>query len=195
MTQSRQRGFTLLEVLIALAIMVVLIVLLNQGFGFGLRATAMQAGVKEKQGDLDMVDRALRRLIARADPGQFPEPATLRGAASSVSLTTDLPVTTDGAPQRVAATLMAVDGQLRLRWTRLRHVESFGPAPPVQDTLVLDGVSALQLAYFPVGGSAWTSSWTADKLPALVRIQIAFAKPGRHWPPIITAPVREPLEE
>ena len=189
-----QHGFTLLEVLIAVAIIGMVVVLCDQGIAYALRATSMQAEIKERHGDLGEVDLALRRVIAFADPGQYPEPATLRGEAGALSLVTELPMQADGDSTRVAATLSAAGGHLLLTWRRLRHVQSYGGTPPLQTTVILDGVQRLELAYFARGGATWSSSWTSETLPALVRIQIVFDGP-KHWPPIVAAPVREALQE
>ena len=195
MSRRSPRGFTLLELLIAVAVLGIIIVLMNQGVAFGLRATSMQDRVSDRQGGLDAVDRTLRQLISRADPGIFPEPATLRGGADSVSMVTELPVPPGDQQQRVAATLRTEGGQLLLRWTPQRHVERFGPAPRPQEMVLLSGVSAIQLAYFGSGASAWAPSWTGDALPALVRIKLVFASRSRHWPSIVTAPLREALQQ
>ncbi len=189
---SRARGFTLLELLVAVAVLGMLIVLLNQGVAFGLRATSMQGRVDERQGDLEAVDRALRQLVGRADPGVFPEPATLRGTAESISMVTELPNPVDGQRERVEATIGVSGGQLRLRWRPRRHAEAFGPPPPARDLVLLTGVSALQLGY--ASGDGWKSSWTGERLPGLVRLKIVFADKARHWPPIVAAPMREALE-
>jgi general secretion pathway protein J len=191
---KRPAGFTLLELLIAVAVLGTVLVLLNQGVQFGLRATALQARVKERKGDLEAVDRAIRGLIAHADPGMFPEPASLRGTEDAVSLTTELPSPEGGEPRRVAATLLAADGQLRLRWVPLRHVQLFGPAPAAQEMALLEGVTGLRVAYFARGGSGWVPTWNGETLPALVSVQIVLAA-ERHWPPILTAPLLEPLEQ
>lgn len=191
----RQRGFTLLELLVAVAVLGIVIVLMNQGVAFGLRTTSMQDRVNGRQGDLDAVDRALRQLIGRADPGIFPEPATLRGSADAVAMVTELPAPPGQPRPRVMATVRAEGGKLLLRWTPQHHVERFGPPPRPQEMVLLSGVRALQLAYFARGGSAWAPSWTGDALPALVRVKIVFASPSRHWPPIVTAPMREALQQ
>ena len=192
MSHRRQRGFTLLEVLIAVAVLGMVVLLCDQGIAYALRATTLQAQVKERHGDLGEIDVALRRILAFADPGQYPEPATLRGTASTLALTTELPLQTDGQLQRVAATLSAADGRLLLTWRRLRHVE--GSTAPAQTMVILTGVRRLELGYFARGGDAWTASWARDTLPALVRLQIVFDD-ARHWPPIIAAPLREPLQQ
>jgi general secretion pathway protein J len=195
MSRRRQRGFTLLELLIAVAVLGIVIVLMNQGVAFGLRATSMQDRATARQGDLDAVDRALRQLVSHADPGIFPEPATLRGSSDNLAMVTELPSPPGEQRQRVAATVRAEGGRLLLRWTPHHHVDRFGPAPRPQEMVLLSGVSGLQLAYFASGGSAWAPSWTGDALPALVRIRIVFASPSRHWPPIVIAPVREALQQ
>jgi len=190
-------GFTLLELLVAVFVMGVILTLLTQGVQFGLRATQLQAGVRDRKGDLEIVDHALRRMIALADPGVYPEPATLRGTAQAMSFTTELPIYGDGQVQPADVALSVEAGRLLLRWTPHRHVEPLGPRPAWQDVVVLDGVERIELAYrAPGASSAWSRTWNADRLPALVRIQVVFADDSRRrWPPLLAAPIREPIEE
>lgn len=186
-------GFTLLELLIAVAVLGMLLVLLNQGVDFGLHATALQAHRQARSADLPAVDAALRRLIANADPGIYPEPSPFEGTGTSLVLLTLVPGP-DGVPQPTDATLLVAAGQLRLRWTRHRHVERFGPAPPAQTLVLLDGVTAIQFDYFDRAKAVWQSVWQGDALPALVRLRLVFAQSDRHWPPLIVALPREALE-
>jgi len=190
-------GFTLLELLVAVFVMGVVLILLTQGVQFGLRATQLQAGVRDRKGDLEVVDHALRRMIALADPGVYPEPATLRGTAQKMSFTTELPIYGSGPTQWADVALSAETGRLLLRWTPHRHVEPLGPRPQWQDVVVLEGVQRIELAYrAPGASSAWSGTWSADRLPALVRIHVVFADgSGRRWPPLLVAPIREALEE
>jgi len=195
--QRDDAGFTLLELLVAVFVMSVVLILLTQGVQFGLRVTQLQAGVRDRKGDLEVVDQALRRMIALADPGVYPEPATLRGTAHKMSFTTELPIYGSGPTQWADVVLSAETGQLLLRWTPHRHVEPLGPKPAFQDVVILDGVQRIELAYrAPGASSAWSGTWNADRLPALVRIHVVFADgSGRRWPPLLVAPVREALEE
>ncbi len=191
---SCDAGFTLLEILVALVVVGVVLVLLTQGVQFGLRITRLQAEFKDRNGDLVVVDHALRRMVALADPGTYPEPASLRGTAQRVAFTTELPLYGDGQTQRADVALSAEAGRLLLRWTPHRHAELYAGEPDTQETVVLDGVERLELAYWSAGG--WAAAWTADKLPVLVRIRIVFpAGSRRRWPPLIVAPIREALEE
>lgn len=194
---AAEAGFTLLEVLVAVFVLGVVLVLLTQGVRFGLQAAQLQAAVRDRHGEIEVIDHALRRMVALADPGFFPEPATLRGTAQAMSFTTELPTYGDGPTQRADVTLSANAGRLLLRWTPHRHVERFGAAPAWQETVMLDGIQQIELAYRASDrAGAWSSVWTADKLPALVRISIVFPDAsGRRWPPLLVAPVREALEE
>lgn len=185
----KQAGFTLLEVLIAVAILGMLLVLLNQGVAFGLKAATLQTMQDTRQGDLVAVDRALRRMLVQAAPAAPNAPANLLGTPTRLELVTDLPGP-DG-DRRVDAAIFVQGTQLRLRWKPHRHVTNPAPVPP-QDTILLDGVTGLAADYF--GASGWQGAWTKPTLPALIRLRLVFADPKRHWPPLIAAPVREPVE-
>ena len=196
-TAPREAGFTLLEVLVAVGILGLLLTLLVQGVQFGIEATRLHAAAREQNGDFHAVDRALRRLVALADPGIYPEPATLRGSAESVSFLTELPLHGAGQMQRADVVLSAVAGQLVLRWAPHRHADLFGAAPAWRTTVLFDGVERIELAYQSVGGNRrWSAVWTAEKLPSLIRIGVVF-RPGskRRWPLIVAAPMREAIEE
>lgn len=187
-----ERGFTLLEILVALVVMGFLMVGLSEGTRFGLRAWAMQNRDIERYGDLDAVDRTMRRLIARMDPGSATRGATLRGTVSGVAFTSDLPMAApDGASSR-ADMLLTVDAahRLVLRWIPHLHAIRFGPAPQSQEAELLPGVDRIEFGYWPAGGQHWQSNWTGRDLPALIRLRIVFAaQDPRSWPDIIAAPL------
>lgn len=192
--RSATAGFTLLELLAALAVMGLLLVLLSQGVQFGLRTTQAQAAFQTRHADLDAVDRTLRRLVAQAHPGTYPEPASLRGTASGMTLTTTLPGAVLGAATLADVALGTESGRLMMRWTPRLHAERFGTPPPPQATVIVDGVDRVEFAYG--NGGAWQPSWRADRLPQLVRIRIVFPdRSGRRWPPIVAAPATEPIEQ
>lgn len=192
--RRKEAGFTLLEVLVALSALGMVLILLTQGVQFGVQAIAMQSDTRDRHSDLEAVDRALRRMVALADPGIFPEPPTMRGTARVLAFTTELPLGGAGPRQNADVAISAEAGRLLLRWTPRRHVEPFGAAPVPVETVLLQGVDAVEFAYGRAG--AWSSSWRADRLPALVRVRIIFpAGSPRRWPPIVAAPLREVAEE
>ena len=194
-TRAGDAGFTLLELLAAITVLGVVLALLGQGAWFGLRVTRAQAALGVQRGDIEAVDRALRRMVAQADPGIYPEPPNFRGGARVVSFTTELPLHGVGPAARADVAVSVEAGRLLLRWTPRRHVEAFGPAPVPEETALLDGVERIEFAYRGAG-APWAAAWEADRLPALIRLRLVFADgSGRRWPPIVAAFVREASEE
>ena len=191
---SDRRGFTLLEVLVALAVLGLLLGLLAGGVQLGLRAWQAQARVRETRGDLDAVDRTLRHLIAAAEAGSVSVPPLFDGQSDRLGFSADLP---EGAGIPGVADLglgVAADHRLVLRYTPHRHVRPLGPPPPVREATLLDGVARLELAYWPRNPPwGWRSAWTGRELPGLIRLRLVFL-PGdvRHWPDIVAAPLRTP---
>ena len=66
---TKQRGFTLLELLVALAVLGLLMAGLVQGLRLGVSVWTTQTKRLAASGHLDLTDRTLRTLIARMDPG------------------------------------------------------------------------------------------------------------------------------
>ena len=190
-----EAGFTLLELLAATAVLGLIIVMLSNGLLFGLGASRLTAG--EQNDDWLTGAAALRTLIAAADPGVFPDPATLRGSADTLSLTTELPDGGGGAPQRADVVLTAAGGRLVLRWRPHRHAERFGPGPGWTETVLADQVQHVAFAYRGAAADApWSASWSAGRLPALVRLTVEPAAGSRaHWPPLVMPTLREPIEQ
>lgn len=186
----------MLELLAALAVLGLLLVLLTQGVRFGVRASGLRDRAVAARGDLETADRALRQAIQAMDPGTYTEPPRIAGGPHALSFTADLPLGALGADRPRAEMEVVLDGRrLVLRWAPHVHAELFGPAPPPRESVLADGVEGLDIAYAARGG-AWSGAWTAQALPALVRVGVAFPKgDARRWPPIIAAPVRERSEE
>lgn len=191
-------GFTLLEVLVALAVLGLLLVGLLQGsrfvhFGWD-RQTRLLAG-KE---DLDAVDRLVRRLIERAKPGSKWEKVEFAGTAHAVAFTTIAPSTAivsspPGTFQTQRAdVVLLVDGahRLVLRWTPHIHAIRTGPVPSAATSEILQGVDRIELAYWPTAQGGWTQLWQSPEPPRLVRLRIVFEDSARgFWPDIVAAPM------
>jgi prepilin-type N-terminal cleavage/methylation domain-containing protein len=194
---GRDAGFTLLELLAATVVLGLVISMLTQGLHFGLLATRLTSGERGREQGQDLLagDQALRRLIQRADPGTYPDPAPLRGTADVLSLTTELP-SAAGPTLRADAELLAASGRLVMRWRQHRHAEAFGPGPAWQEATLADGVERVIFAYQGRGSSGWFPGWKGERLPTLVQVQLVFAEgSGLRWPPIVVAPLRRPIEE
>lgn len=189
----REAGFTLLEILVALTVLGFLMAALAGGVQFGLKSWDLQDRFIDDRGDLDSIDRLLRQLIGRMDPGSDIVAPTIFGTRTSFDFTTDLPDGAASAETRHADVRLTVDAghRLLLRWTPHMHARASGPPPPPHSVVLLSGVDHLDLSYWraPAG---WVGEWRTREPPELVRIGIAFiAGDARHWPLIVAAPMRE----
>jgi general secretion pathway protein J len=188
------RGFTLLEVLAALAVLGLLLAGLAQGVQFGLRAWDMQARDVAWRNDIEAVDRAIRLLIRRVRSGaEVRDRASVLGGPQSCELMTVLPPPPAGLAGPVVARL-EVDAahRLVLRWLPAPHVTWAGPPPRPQQAVLLERIERLEFAYWkdqPGGGGGWQRAWDEPEPPSLVRLRIVFPPgDGRRWPDIVAAP-------
>lgn len=194
---KRDAGFTLLEVLVALVVLGFLVAGLTQGTRFGLRALDRGAARAAVAGDLDAVDRVLRRLVEAMEPGNAREPPVVEGDRGAFRIVTDLGAAAAALGDGAAEVRLVVEGgRLVLRWRPARHVIPLAPPPPPDRAVLLEGVAGLELAYWgpaEAGGApAWQDTWSRESLPALVRFRLLFpAGTGRRWPDIVAAPRRD----
>jgi len=190
-----QPGFTLLETMVALVVLGFLIAGLGAGLRFGLGARRAENGLIAKGEGLDVVDRTLRGLIARMNPGAFAAAPTLAGGPDRMVFLTELPPGAAIAGIRQARVGLAVDPDHRLvlAWQIAPHAVAL--APPPEGRVVLAGdVARLAIAYAEPAafGGGWVRQWNEAALPALVRVRIVFrAGDRRLWPDIVAAPMRE----
>ena len=189
-TQS-QAGFTLLEVIVALVVLGVLFATLSQGVRFGFSSWGRQDQALRRGEALTATDRTLRRLVEQMDPGSEREGATLAGRAHAMAFIAPLPGGSGGSSPPADMRLRVEDGHLLLSWLPHLHAVRLVPAPAPQTTVLLDGIAGIDLGYWSDGAQHWSSSWTGNSLPDLVRIRIVFGEHDpRHWPDIVEAPVR-----
>lgn len=182
----------MLEVLIALALFGLLLAALTQGVRFGLTAWGLQDRALTSVEALDATDRSLRLLIGGMEP-DLPGAAgpVVTGHADSLTFISRLPLA-DQAERRADMTLLRDDrSRLILRWRPHRHER--GPVAETTDTVLLDAVDGLEMAYWRPGGpghaGGWVENWAQVGRPALIRVRLRFPKGDpRHWPDMIIAP-------
>lgn len=182
----------------ALAVLGFLVLGLAQGVRFGLGAWDSQARLLGRVGDLDVADRALRRIVAQFVPADDVRLPGLRGTATGFEAVTELPALA-ALPTHQAVVALGVDRSHRLvlRWTPYLHARRLGPPPAPGESELLRGIERIEVAYWSAAaGGGWLPVWTRSELPDLVRIRLAFVRgDGRRWPDIVAAPIRERIEE
>ncbi len=192
-------GFTLLEILLALIVLGLLMVGLNQGVRTGLRMMATQTRQVGATADLDTTARVLRGLLtavplspaAATNQGGGAFAISFNGTAEELSFVGDMP-TGLGDTRRADITVKLHDGRLVILWAPHRHDQA-AQSVSKTETELLRGVARLDLAYWgipsPNAPLGWLERWDGPALPAVIRIRLGFAKSDpRRWPDMLVAP-------
>lgn len=189
MADPRRAGFSLVEMLVSLALMALIALLLLQAIG----TTGMLSRLGQRLSadtDLDIVRDHLRASLGRlAGRGTNGRMLPFRGEAERFVAT----VLADGGTERggeVRQTVWALrrpDGTIDLVETRGLGSEGGDGAPEV----LVPRLAALRLSYFGRATTdpqpRWSPTWTVrDRTPSLVEITLLFeAGDRRRWPPLL----------
>ena len=188
MSRRGAGGFTLIEVLVGLALLGMLLAGLGQGIRFGVQTWRAVTRTSAAGDSLDTVDRTLRTLVGRMDPGSAVDLPRLSATEHSLAFVTTLPDTAATSSNRVEASL-GVDARHRLvlRWRPFQRGRT-EPGASYSEIELLDGVAGMDLSYW-AAATGWTSDWHSDVLPPLLRIRLGLLRPDRRpWPDIVVAP-------
>ena len=207
MTRSRQRGFTLVEVVIALTIVATLLVVMFGGLRVGMAAWQRgdeRAEVLERARSLtQIVTRSLGAAHPYMTSRQAGEPARLlfEGAPDRVAFVTAAPPFPTAAP--IAMTAMTLSREagpvpgLAVRQKPLPNEQPFDAS--LQPILVNGTVSDVRFRYLRESDRTWTERWDAAEekaLPLAVEMTLTLLEEGRsahQQPPLIVSlPVRTP---
>lgn len=186
----KANGFTLLEVVVALAVFGFLLVGLSQTTRFGLTAWRQDARLSAGKADLDAVDRTLRSIVENFAPQEDAAQPSIEGSADRLSGISRLRLPGSGAATVPAEAGLALSGsRLVLRWRAYNHGLPLGAAPPAAEATLVGGVARLAIEYWRAPGM-WVSAWNEPDLPLLVRFRIVLAGPNPpRWPDIVVAPL------
>ena len=200
----RSGGFTLVELLVAIAILGLLSTLMFGGLRFGNRAWERLQAEVDDVGEVQLVHNFLRNRLETAMPlvsrGEQAEPLVdFEGDASSLSFVTILPsLLQNGAYSRLEMTYQASrrDGELLLTWRPYSVGDPASMQRNASTRTLLHHVTAVEISYFGPPSddrelpSIWLQEWRDRRqLPSLIRISLRFADDdNRHWPELMVAP-------
>jgi general secretion pathway protein J len=181
-----ERGFTIVELLVSLAILGLMSVMLLSGVTTGRRVWDKVEARGSEADTIASASAQVRTLIETA----FPETLFSTGDPSVAFAGNTLGMTFLAAPPAGTASgpaeyRLGTDASGALTLVRA------GAATPLR---LLDGVRATEFAYFgaaaPDNERRWRGAWREQpRLPELVRVRLGFA-PGdrRVWPDLVAHP-------
>ena len=195
--RTRPRGFTMLELMLALSIVAALMVIVSGGLRIGL--TAWQRG-EERAAKLDR-DRSLVVLLEGALAGAFPYRVTpgdaeqprllFDGQSDRLTFATLSPPLPTPAPAAFSVVSLAVDPVgLTLRQQIL---PSPVPLDRVEPMLVDARTSALRFRYLGQEPDSWEDVWDLtreDSLPRAVEITLTSTVGQRSTTQTVTVPIQ-----
>lgn len=197
-------GFTLLELLVGLALLSLLTMTLYAGVRLGMRSWEAGEVRSEKSEEMRLVEGFLRRYLSGAYPLFLQEDNALRlqfeGSEQRLRFVAVMPAHLGvGGLYALTVELIGSDERARLVVTRtLAHPDVDPSAEAVtwvsHKAVLIDRLRSAQFAYFGLEQRAsgrepdtpqWYDVWENTKLlPSLVRLQV-IGEDGEPWPAIV----------
>lgn len=210
MTPARQRisrGFTLIEVLLAVTLLGLIMVLAYQGLRTGAHSAAQGEATIERVNRLRLAQEFVRAQLSRAQPMAFDQDDTLgqvvfEGGPDSLQFAGPMPgYLSSGGPY--VQSLVLDRGERGLDLVFVHHVLRYGPdadkprdesSEPKPVTL-LGGIDEAKFSYLEPpetqdGEPEWVDEWRdLNSLPLMIRLDLTMRDDARiEWPTLLVAP-------
>jgi general secretion pathway protein J len=200
---ARQRGFTLLELLVAITLLGVLMAALFGALRLGARVWETGEARLDASARLQVVQNFLRQQLGQTVPltevGDDPRasPAMLFvGEVDGLRFVSLLPAHLGGGVSLMELALRPspAGGELDDLVLRMWPLDLTGEGvawSEVEERVLIEAIASLEIAYFGAerSGAApvWWQEWNGQRtLPALVRMRVGFPHGDRRrWPELI----------
>lgn len=195
-----EAGFTLVELLVGLALFSLLVTLLFDNVRFGLRAW-QSAGANAAQFERSMISQdLLRRTIGNLYPmmvtsGALQQQIDFEGTKEAVSFLGNAPIASNGGGRfRFSVFVERRQAQADLVVSATPELASPNDQSMTTKTLLVSGIDQAEFSYFGETTTErklqWNDSWTKrSEIPRLVRLRVQFRSgDARLWPDLLIAP-------
>ncbi|APV49626.1 hypothetical protein BWI17_08020 [Betaproteobacteria bacterium GR16-43] len=173
---KRAQGFTLIEVVLAIALLAAMMAMAWSGLSFALRGWDTGESKSRRTSDIQLSTNFLRREFAEIFPMRWKDPTTLKfafeGDAKHLAfVSTRAPGLSSGGLALVSLDVES-GGPNRKDLVMRRAMpdeaaKDFGPAKAAEGTILIPDVEVVQFAYFGAENDFVEPRWMDDwKLPA-----------------------------
>ena len=203
---KRQHGFTLAEMIVALAVSSLLVTLTYGALRIGIRSwDASQETVTQIETlrvGWQAVHSAISEAVVRFDPTTQSEGIFFDGRPDRLKFTANMPSHLGLGGVYIIELLLDTqngdDAFLLRRTLWVEHLQETRENNPQQAPLA-EGVKQIRFRYFGTLNEeetpSWHTQWTGQStLPNLLRLDVEL-KDGTHWPTLIARPRISPLIE
>lgn len=196
--RRRQSGMTLVELVVALALLALLVAALATALGISARGSVLVETRAEQGEALRIAQSTLRRYLSQARPVRTlvnqRDQVVFAGVPDGLGFIAVMPPWPGGGGLYVVRIALedAAGGGRALVLTRQPTAgEGAALDAGAERAVLVQGVAALRWSYFGVDEGARQGSWRSDwrgrnELPKLVRLELQYADPRMPaWPPLI----------
>lgn len=194
MNDASEAGFTLIEMVVSLALIAMIALGLFESLRFGQRAYSKAVVQGSSSWQVFAAQRWIRGIIESGYPQQSAAgvPRTdhgLEGTSREIFITAPAPLAVGAGLYRYRIEARRnVEGSQDIVVSWSPQIASAAAESPTLSETLVENVRTVEWSYLEAGD--WSDTWQRRvKLPQLVRLRIAFA-PGdpRHWPDLVVAP-------
>ena len=195
----RQAGFTLIEMVVAMALLGSMMLLMYSGLTFGLRGWDAADVSGRRTADRRIAENFLRREISETFPMRFKDPMTLKiafeGKEDSLRFASARPAGISAAGLSLVGVTLENDDVKRTRSLVMRRAmpdddaKDFAPLDRADRTVLFEGLEGVKFEYFGSENDftepEWTEQWEhAGRIPQLIRVRIRAAD-GTDFPAMV----------
>jgi general secretion pathway protein J len=196
--RTKAAGFTLIELVVAMAILGIMMLLIYSGLTFALRSWDAGDAVGRTAADRRIGEAFVRRELGELFPMRFKDPMKLRiafeGARERMRFVSSRAAGVSSGGLSLVSLEMQGDSRSGRNFVMRRAMpdeaaDSFEPVEAAEPSIILAGVESVQFEYFGAENDftdpKWMDEWTWEtRIPQMVRLRIKRAD-GQFLPDLV----------